>query len=499
LEYKGILKNNETKSFKENALSFFTTVILISIALMIALPIELRVLLIVIIAVMLSKMTFEKEKMFLISLGFFVAFLYFGNIITVIIAKVFTYSDRGLDSGALHFYQVVQTVREAGAIPFETMANRISGSQVGLILSLLGYLLLVVRHKAFIVALPLIGVGVFSLVGGLRFTVYAVPVAAISVVYLFFVLADSFKEQLKEEKLKTPAKYLFVVLATAGILYPNIKHIEGYLVPTVLNKTEVDGLVKLDKIASNKDYTIAWWDYGYPIWYYSNTNTLIDGGKHTHDNYIVSKIMFSTSPQQVANLSKLAIETYVESNYSIVADQLFKEKNPRTLLEALKKKDYKLPPKTRDVYLYMPYRMMRIFPTVGVFGNLNLKTGRAKRNIRFYPTRIAKQNSNAMSLANGIILDLVKGEAILGGKRVKIQRFDTTRMLNTGQTQVQSKLMHMDGDLCVVYMGSYQQIIVMDKETYNSAYVQMFMLEKYDKSLFELVESSVYSKIYKIK
>jgi len=39
----------------------------------------------------------------------------------------------------------------------------------------------------------------------------------------------------------------------------------------------------------------------------------------------------------------------------------------------------------------------------------------------------------------------------------------------------------------------------MDKETYNSAYVQMFMLGKYDKELFELVVSSVYGKIYKVK
>jgi len=102
-------------------------------------------------------------------------------------------------------------------------------------------------------------------------------------------------------------------------------------------------------------------------------------------------------------------------------------------------------------------------------------------------------------LANGIIIDSVKGEIVVGKKRVKIQYFDTTRMVGVGQTQVQSRLMHMDGNLCVVYMSSYQQIVVMDRKTYNSAYVQMFMLGKYDKNLFELVVSSPYSKIYKVK
>jgi hypothetical protein len=39
----------------------------------------------------------------------------------------------------------------------------------------------------FLVALPLIGIGIFSLWGGLRFTIYAVPVAAISAIYLVYI------------------------------------------------------------------------------------------------------------------------------------------------------------------------------------------------------------------------------------------------------------------------------------------------------------------------
>jgi len=189
------------------------------------------------------------------------------------------------------------------------------------------------------------------------------------------------------------------------MIYPNITHIINYRVPTVLNKAEVQDLVKLDEVASSKDYTLTWWDYGYPVWYYSDTSTLIDGGKHNNDNYIISKIMFSTSPAQVANLSQLAVETYVDSNYSIVANKIFEKRNPKTLLKELSSKSYKLPEKTRDVYLYLPYRMLRIFPTVGVFGNLNLKTGKKERNILFYPSRVAKQAGGTLLLQNGIVFD----------------------------------------------------------------------------------------------
>ena len=497
LEYKGLFKTKETSDFKEdNIFSLYGTVILIGIALMGMIPLSIRAVLLIIVFFILVNNKLKEKELAYLSIITFLVFLYFGDIVNILLSKLMLYTDRGVQEEGLHFFQVIQTVREAGSIPMTTVANRISGSSIGLILSSIGYGFLVWRHKPFIIALPLIGVGLFAYIGGLRFTVYAVPIAAISVVYLFWVVGSLFKEKI--------VQYLFVVFATGAMIYPNIIHILDYKVPTVMNKVEVDDLEKLNKISDRQDYTLAWWDYGYPIWYYSDTSTLIDGGKHQNDNYIISKIMFSTSPQQVANLSKLAVETYAESGITVVVDELLHnkqkdQKNPNIFMEKLKNPDYQLPKKTRDVYLYMPYRMMRIFPTVGVFGNIDLRTGKRKRNIMFYPTQVVQQNSKTIQLANGILINTIKGEIILGGKSRKIKNFDTATLLSTGETQVKSRLMNMDGDLCVVYLNTYKQIIVMDKETYHSAYVQMFMLGKYDKNLFELKVSSSYSKIYKIK
>ena len=427
-----------------------------------------------------------EQKELMIGTGVaFVLFLFLGDVFGLIWTKVVSYTVKGTEEGTLHFYAVNQTVREAGRIPFETFANRTSGSIFGVLVALAGYVVLVIRRPAFILALPLIGIGIFSLWGGLRFTVYAVPVAAMSAVYLFFVLAENIQD--------IKAKYVFIVVATGLMIYPNITHIIGYRVPTVLNKAEVQDLVKLDEIADSKDYTLSWWDYGYPIWYYSDTSTLIDGGKHNNDNYIISKIMQTTSQELAANLSRLAVETYVDSNYSIVANKLFENKNPNILLSELKSDEFVLPKKTRDIYLYLPFRMMRILPTVGVFANLNLKTGKRERNIHFYPSAPLNQNGAKVILQNGIVFDTSKGEIDIGGKIKKVQRFDVATLGKDGMPKVKSQLMHMDGDFCVVFLQSYGQMVVMDKETYNSTYVQMFMLGKYDKKLFELVVSSPYS------
>ncbi len=516
-----------------------------------------------------------EQKKLMIGAGVaFVLFLLLGNVFGLIWAKVVSYTVKGTKDGALHFYAVNQTVREAGRIPFETFANRTSGSIFGVLVALVGYVVLVIRRPAFILALPLIGIGIFSLWGGLRFTVYAVPVAAMSAVYLFYYIFNLIKNSeqkifilitasfllfleqfsilvqkyiipnqinfiealgkaiysiwdsiqntimvgmyniliplfmtflaigiyiLIEEKKYKINQIFFISFLVLLMFIPNITHIIGYRVPTVLNKAEVQDLVDLDKVASSKDYTLSWWDYGYPIWYYSDTSTLIDGGKHNNDNYIISKIMFSTSPMQVANLSRLAVETYVDSNYSVVANKIFEKVNPRRLLNDLKKSDYKLPKKTRDVYLYLPYRMLNIFPTVGVFGNLNLKTGKKQRNIIFYPTAPYQQHGTQVLLQNGIIFDTAKGTVSLGKNSYKVYHFDQVVLDQKGTPTVNSSLMHIDGELCVVYLKSYNRMIVMDRETYNSTYVQMFMLGNYDKNLFELVVSSPYSKIYRVK
>lgn len=497
LEYKNIIKSEETYPFHEGTPSLYGSVILLSIPLMTMLPIEIRGVLFLVALTVLLKAKLEEKHWIYIALAFFVGFLYFGNVLNMIVFKVLSYLDRGVESEGLHFYHVIQTVREAGAIPFSTMANRISGSQLGLIISLIGYVVLVIRHKPFVIALPLIGVGILSLWAGLRFTVYAVPIAALSAVYLFYVLADIL---FKDKKIK----YLFITLATAMMIYPNIKHIINYKVPTVLNQPEVNDLVKLKEISSSKDYTLAWWDYGYPIWFYSNTNTLIDGGKHTNDNFIISKIMQTTSPELAANLSRLAVETYVESDYKIVTDTLFKNKqedqlDPNLLLSELENGVYPLPKSTRDLYLYLPYRMMNIFPTVTLFGNLDLTTGKKERQIAFYPTSIMKTNKEMIQLRNGIVVNTKKGEITLGQQNENIKYFISTLNKNNGDIKHQTQLYHVDGNYAVVYMKSYGRIVVMDMQTFNSLYVQMFILGKYDKDLFELVVSSPYTKIYKIK
>jgi len=476
----------------------YQSITLISIALMgVAWYIKLPLILVGYFVFKLDKL--ELKSLVIAATVALGVFLLTGNVFNLIYAKVVSYVIRdGSQSGqtGLIFFQVKQTVREAGQIPFSTMANRISGSTLGVIVALIGYITLVWRHKPFILALPLIGIGVFSLWGGLRFTVYAVPVAAISAVYLFYVVTKPI--------IINKLRIAILGLLTAALLFPNITHIIGYKVPTVLSSEEVQTLDNLKKIGSDKDYIITWWDYGYPLWFYSGKNTLIDGGKHNNDNFIVSEILNTSSQLEAAQLSRLAVETYISSDYKTIADTLFKNNQDDQVdvtkyLNNLKENRVELPDKTVDAYIYLPLRMLSIFPTVTLFSNIDLETGTKGARAFFYQANNFQDKNGIMYLGNNISLEKQTGTLTVGKQKMPLKSFYTVAYDANKKLKVTRSDISYKSNLSMIYLQSYNRILVVDDFYLNSLFIQMFVFENYDKELFEAVELTPYTKVYKVK
>jgi len=169
------------------------------------------------------------------------------------------------------------------------------------------------------------------------------------------------------------------------------------------------------------------------------------------------------------------------------------------LLAKLEEGAVKLPPKTRDIYLYLPYRMLNIFPTVMQFGNLDLSTGQKERKIVFYPTQAISNDKGVLTFANGITFDAMRGILKIGDATKPVKYLVTTINTQDGNITATKQPYHADGEYVVVYMKSYGQFVVMDEEIFRSMYVQMFIMGHYDKSLFEPVVTSPYSRIYRLK
>jgi dolichyl-diphosphooligosaccharide--protein glycosyltransferase/undecaprenyl-diphosphooligosaccharide--protein glycosyltransferase len=404
----------------------------------------------------------------------------------------------------LHFFGVTQTVREAGQIPFEIFANRISGHTLTFIFSLIGYIMLALRYRIMWLALPMLGLGFFAFKGGLRFTVYAVPIMALGMGY-FILWSSKFLERVVHMDKTLSITQLYIIMVSFAVLYPNIMHVVEYKVPTVFNNKEVEVLDKLGKIANREDYVVSWWDFGYPIRYYSDVKTLIDGGKHTGDvNYPVSFSL--THPQQAAaNMARLDVE-YTErafdENFSsniIQAMQDYNYSDVNAFLSDIQQSDFKAPKATRDIYFYLPMRMLNIFPTVALFSDIDLLTGKQKERSFFYSTQNFKDDNGFLHLGNGIALDKQKGMIKLGQQEVPLAQFITTTIDDKGTLHKKVQTIQMMGQLSLIYMQSYNQFLLLDAKMMNSLYIQLFVLENYDPNLFELVESTPYAKVFKLK
>jgi undecaprenyl-diphosphooligosaccharide--protein glycosyltransferase len=405
----------------------------------------------------------------------------------------------------LHFFSVMQTVREAGQIPFSEFANRISGHVITFVLSVVGFIYLAYRHKIMLFALPMIGLGFLASVGGLRFTIYAVPVLAFGVAFLITELATHMPTQ----KLKVLSMFAF----TLAILYPNYKHIEGYKVPTVMNADEVKVLDSLKTIAHREDYVVAWWDYGYPIRYYADVKTLTDGAKHDGDvNFPVSFIL-TNPPAVAAKMARLDVE-YTEKTFAkaeenrdknltvfsyveqMTTDYGFKDTNDFLLsLET----EIELPKKTRDIYFYLPFNMLNIYPTVTRFSYIDLMNGKEKAAPFYFISRSFRDVGSQIQLNQEVFMDKKTFTLTLGSKKITPKRFVKTLYDENMQLKKEMKIVDVNSNINIVYMSNYKTFLLLDEATYNSLYIQLMVLEEYDKNLFEKVAGNPHAKVYKLK
>lgn len=405
---------------------------------------------------------------------------------------------------SLQYFSVVKTVREAGHIPFEMFANRISGHTITFVLSLIGYAMFTFRYRLFLLTLPMVVLGFFALQGGLRFTVFSVPFMAIGVAYLIFVMADIFKK-LFEESIQKYAKSAFIFITAIAVLYPNVTHIIGYRVPTVFTKDEVSVLDKLGEISSSEDYVVSWWDYGYPIRYYADVKTLVDGGKHDGGSNFPVSFALLNNQTAAANMMRLDVE-FTEMNFKdpcgTSIECMLKNSNinnPNNLIKALNSKDVKLPEKTRDIYVYLPNKMLGIVPTIDLFSNLDLMSGKHHKQPLFYMSSTFKENQTTIDLGAGVEILKKRGEIKIGKQVTQINQFVVTQYNNKGILQVNMQTVNPTSSVYVVVMKNYNRYLVLDKRLFNSMFIQLFVLEKYDKDLFEPVIASPYAKVYKLK
>ncbi len=513
-------RNDTVKLYENKTISYILQLLTIMILSMVQLDMAIRIALVFGYFMLFRQERWHKHLyiMFVMAIMIFLASGGFDPIWSKL--KGYVFKDAIVVVGTnlkLHFFSTMQTVREAGQIPFETFANRISGHTITFIASVIGYIWLSVRYPIMLLGIPMIGLGFLALSGGLRFTIYAVPVLALGIAFLIYKVSKFLSSQLINDTAAKVSHYVLLCIFTIAILIPNIQHVIGYKVPTVFTKNEVVVLDKLKKIASREDYVVGWWDYGYPIRYYADVKTLSDGGKHSGSVNFPTSFILMHSQVEASKMLRLDVE-YTENKFRIQKEDENLSRDDKRLIQTniaqmtldygykdtnnfltSLETDIELPKKTRDVYLYLPNRMMNIYPTVNLFSNIDLMTGIKGKQPFFYKSTNFKESGQVIDLGRGIKIEKKTGKIIVGKQKVAINKFTKTFYDKKGKLQVQAQTINRSSNLNVIFMSNYKQFLVVDNSVYNSLYFQLFVLENYDKELFEPTILTPLAKVYKLK
>jgi len=337
----------------------------------------------------------------------------------------------------LKFQQVKDTIVEIKATPLfsveenpaeANIAKRVSGSDLGFKLALIGLTLLIILHPEFIIGMPLLGIGIYlAHIAGHRFTIHAVPLAALGATYIPLGLLELtrrfdpdkpkamigslpfFEFSRKHQGWFTAwlvAGLLTVPLAY-GLIRPNYDHdlLLARGRPPVLRAPEVAQLAELRKISKPGDYVLTWWDYGSAVWLYSGRNVLTSPYNQSHDNYIIAKIFNSNSQALAANLARLSVEVFHQDGPSrggpLAVEQIFRSptQSPNEILGILEHPGYPVPDRTREAFLYLPAQMMPIFPVLHQFSERDLATGKLTSNRSTFLEQAALQHMGGDSKA----------------------------------------------------------------------------------------------------
>ncbi|MCA9514204.1 MAG: hypothetical protein KC635_04620 [Myxococcales bacterium] len=475
-----------------------------------------RVLALVPLAVVATRVRLSRNALIAAGAVALVVFFLTSPGLDLVMNPIERFSDRAgsTGEGGIKFVSTTSLIRETAKLPFDRLAQRFAGSTLAFVMGVVGYLLLCARHRAFLLALPVVALGAFSLDGGLRFTIFGVPIAALGATWLIFLALGWLVRAARAlaSRRAVLAMHVVGVLAAVPLIAPNVEADLARTPATALPAGEAELMRDLRAIRKPGDYAVAWWDYGYPLWYFAGVNTLVDGSKHAADTLAVSQILFSDSQLQAANLARAAVELYATTKLpnAPALPRLFRRarkegKTPRQLLAEMATPAYEPPPKTREIYLYVPQRILPLMISIEKFSqDARRPEGVAEPHQPFsvFSPAVKELPGGVVELQGGYRVDPQRGVVL----RTRNGREESMPIATLWEVGVNKSFEPISRALKtyaptgahVLLMRSYGSALILDEALLRSNLVQMYLFGNVDKDLFEPVLRTAFGTVYRV-
>ena len=191
-------------------------------------------------------------------------------------------------------------ISELAPPDFSFVVNRLAGHFILLIISALGFVLLIKerwRDLLFLIV-PLVMAALSIL--GKRFLLYAVPFYAWGLAYFWQIIRPYSVKIPRINAWQRYALSLVIMALVLTVLVVNAKQSFIKTIPPLFNKMHVQ-LAEQIRLKTPKDTLIwCWWSYGYMLQYYAERKTIADGGNQEPLRLVITALPLATNNWKLA-------------------------------------------------------------------------------------------------------------------------------------------------------------------------------------------------------
>jgi len=378
------------------------------------------------------------------------------------------------------------------------MIELATNSELTFYLSIIGLILFLLFRFQSILIWGLLALGTTALFAGERFTIFAIAPLALGFAFLLQLIASNLNSvNINGTTIKrSTVQYLVITLLALPTLYQNTSYAINYNAPPILINDEATVLNAIGEITQPHDKVIAWWDYGYEIHYFSGRQTIASGAASPQQLFTLSTILSNSDAKLVANFSHLLSESGTEGIEQRMKNNL---KTGKPIFVGLNSTDADISKNTHAKYIYMPARMIDIFPTIYSMSNKNLLTGE-KFPYTLYIGKNAKKIGPQWEIDSSIKINLETGLMNSPQGSIKIAQYIEVDPSNGAKPKTNVTLYKdATSKISLVFFKGYNKIMLLDENALNSAFIKMFFFEEFDPNLFELRIRNNHAKLYRVK
>ena len=391
--------------------------------------------------------------------------------------------------GIYYFLHPLATVGEIKVYGFAKHVLQYNLYSLLGILSFLGYILLIKKEKYYLLLGLFVFLGSLTYTAGFRFSFYYAPVYGFGLAYLIIYIAQFFKNRFGVQRLTLYFTILVLFFATYRIVIT-----DPYRYTRMLSyNKEAQVFTELSMKLSSKDKVVSWWDYGWPLWYFTGKqNTITDNGSHGGpDTYLTSRILRESNQTFVANATKLLANSKdiaTENGYSYVLPYLAeKDKLPELLSSLYTRTD--ITPK-QGTYILLHRSMITIFSNIVKFSNFDIEDNNMTVKEKYIFRSMSYKYSDDL---NQSYFDKYNKIDTDDGK-VVVNRFTLVK-----EQKIVKEYLYDQNSTQYIILDNNDMAYTLDAKTYNSFLFQALLLDNYDRDLFEKVHETYLIKIFKVK